>query len=275
MSDASSPPVTASPGVGGAEAMNAEEADSILADFRAWLSEARETAPVEAAPTFDVATVIQHFVALRHEINLQTKASRGQLEQTGQALDLLKRSLDALQDQPTEDEALRPLLKTLIEAHDALALARREVQRLLDQPPPTALAGTPPPALKIWIPYWARWFGFTELLEKQLAPLRAWHAAQSQTPENDASFSRHRQILNALLTGYRMSMDRIERALQQHGLETVSCVGAPFDPETMEVAEVVREEGRTGTIVLDEVRRGYRWRGRLFRCAQVRVARPE
>jgi molecular chaperone GrpE len=250
--------------------VNAEAVEAILADFRAWLHEAHETAPAEAAPTFDVATVLQHFIALRQEINLQTKASRGQLEQTGQALALLKQSLDALQDQPDQDEALRPLLKTLIDAHDALSLARREVQRLLDQPPPTTSTGTPPLAVKIWVPYWARWLGLSELIEKQIAPLHAWHAAQSAEPAPP----RHRQILDALLAGYQMSMQRIERALEQNGLEAISCTGAPFDPETMEVAEVVRAEGRAGTIVLDEIRRGYLWRGRLFRCAQVRVARP-
>ena len=41
----------------------------------------------------------------------------------------------------------------------------------------------------------------------------------------------------------------------------------------MEVAEVVKQEGRTGTEVLEEVRRGYLWRGKLFRFAHVRVAR--
>jgi molecular chaperone GrpE len=274
MSDATSPLVAASPGVGGAEAVSAEAVEAVLADFRAWLHEARETPPAEVAPTFDVATVVQHFIALRQEVNLQTKASRGQLEQTSQALALLKQSLDALQDQPAHDETLRPLLKTLIDAHDALALARREVQRLLDQPPQSAqLAGTPPPKLKIWIPYWARWLGLAELIEKQLAPVYAWHAAQRQGTGSDAS-PRHQQILDALLAGYQMSLQRIERALDQNELEPISCVGEPFDPETMEVAEVVREEGRASTIVLDEIRRGYLWRGRLFRCAQVRVARP-
>jgi molecular chaperone GrpE (heat shock protein) len=42
----------------------------------------------------------------------------------------------------------------------------------------------------------------------------------------------------------------------------------------MEVAEVVREEGRASTEVIQEIRRGYLWRGRLFRYAQVRVAKP-
>jgi molecular chaperone GrpE len=71
-----------------------------------------------------------------------------------------------------------------------------------------------------------------------------------------------------------MSLQRIDRAIAQQGLEVIACVGEPFDPETMEVAEVVREEGRTSTEVLQEIRRGYRWRGRLFRYAQVRVAKP-
>ncbi len=66
----------------------------------------------------------------------------------------------------------------------------------------------------------------------------------------------------------------MQRALDQHGLERIACVGAPFDPESMEVAEVVRDPERGATEVIDEVRPGYRWRGRLLRYAQVRVARP-
>jgi molecular chaperone GrpE len=42
----------------------------------------------------------------------------------------------------------------------------------------------------------------------------------------------------------------------------------------MEVVEVITESGRTTTEVIEEVRRGYLWRGAVFRFAQVRVARP-
>ena len=66
----------------------------------------------------------------------------------------------------------------------------------------------------------------------------------------------------------------MERALQQSDLETIPTLGMPFDPETMEVLEVAHEGGRTTTEVIEEVRRGYLWHGRLFRFAQVRVARP-
>ena len=254
--------------------MSPDAAEALLADFRAWLEEAREAPPAEPAPGFDVATVVQHFIALRQEVNLQTKASRGQIEQTGQALAMLQKSLDALERQDRGDEEadnlLKPVLKTLIDVYDALALARREVQRLLDRPIELAPSADAPPAIKIWVPYWARWLGLAELIEKQLAPIHAWRAAQTGAPDN----ARHRQILDALLAGYQMSLDRIDRALEQHGLEPIACAGEPFDPETMEVAEVVREPGRTSTIVLDELRRGYLWRDRLFRYAQVRVARP-
>ncbi|MBI1917737.1 MAG: nucleotide exchange factor GrpE, partial [Planctomycetes bacterium] len=46
-----------------------------------------------------------------------------------------------------------------------------------------------------------------------------------------------------------------------------------FDPERMEVLEAVANTGRPPAEVIEEVRRGYLWRGRVFRFAQVRVAR--
>ena len=81
-------------------------------------------------------------------------------------------------------------------------------------------------------------------------------------------------MLASVLTGYTMSLQRLERALAQQGLEPMQCLGQPFDPETMEVVEVVTQPGRFGIEVIDEVRRGYLRRGRVFRFAQVRVAKP-
>jgi molecular chaperone GrpE len=83
-----------------------------------------------------------------------------------------------------------------------------------------------------------------------------------------------RHLLDSVLTGYAMSVRRVERALQDYGLEAIPCVGEPFDPELMEVVEVVTDPARAAAEVIAEVRRGYLWRGRVFRYAQVRVARP-
>jgi molecular chaperone GrpE len=104
--------------------------------------------------------------------------------------------------------------------------------------------------------------------QQQLQAVGARHAQTRQAAE------RTRQFVTSLITGYTMSLQRVERALQQHGLETIPTVGEPFDPEIMEVLEVVHEASRTTTEVIDEVRRGYFWRGQVFRFAQVRVARP-
>jgi molecular chaperone GrpE len=109
--------------------------------------------------------------------------------------------------------------------------------------------------------------GLQARVENAMSPLRQW-----RPPADDAD--RSRQQVDALLVGYEMGLQRLERALEQNGLERIACMGELFNPETMEAAEVVRDPDRTGTEVIDELRPGYRWRGRLLRYAQVRVARP-
>jgi molecular chaperone GrpE len=256
--------------------MTPDAIETLLDDFRAWLEEAIEAPPIEEAPGLELATIVQHFTALRQEVNLQTKASRAQLEQNAQAQELLQQALESLQNQPGDEDAqaelLRPLLKTLIDAHDSLSLARREVQRLLDKAPlDAALPPMTAARIDLRLPHWTRWLGLDRTINKQLAKHQRRAAAAIVVPDPAPRF---RQMLEALLVGYDMSLQRIERALQQHGLESIPCIGEVFDPETMEVAEVVREEGRSSAAVIDVLRPGYRWRGRLFRCAQVRVAKP-
>ena len=66
---------------------------------------------------------------------------------------------------------------------------------------------------------------------------------------------------------------RVERLLPTLELEPLSCIGSSFDPELMEVVEVVGDTDQPAGTVVEEVRPGYLWRGRLFRFAQVKVAR--
>src|SRR5262249_22198928 len=96
---------------------------------------------------------------------------------------------------------------------------------------------------------------------------------REQTRQVAASAERIRLTLTALLTGYTMSLQRLDRALQQHGLEPIQAVGATFDPEQMEVLEAVTGTDRPSGEVLEVVRRGYLYNDRVFRFAQVRVAR--
>src|ERR1019366_5616500 len=206
MSDESPSVVPASPVEHAPQAMNPDAIESILADFRAWLQHAKDAPAVEEAPALDVATVVQQFTALRPEVSLQTKASRAQLEQNTQALAMLQQANEALQrqssDTSAQDELLRPLLKTLIDAHDSLSLAQREVQRLLAKlPSPVAAAPNCAPAIiELRLPYWMRWFGLDRSINKQLAR----HAARARTRSManavpDDPGQRFREMLDALL----------------------------------------------------------------------------
>src|SRR5215813_13018876 len=82
---------------GATPAVTPDEIEAILADFRDWLREAAP--PFEAPPgaePVDLHTLVAHFTALRHEVNLQTRAVRQQQEQNAETL----RQLEAAVQQP-------------------------------------------------------------------------------------------------------------------------------------------------------------------------------
>jgi len=269
--------------------LNEQAIESLLADFRTWLEQAAHAdlpEPDDAPQPVDLATLLGQFVALRHEVNLQTRSSRAMQEQNTETLRQLTEALELLQNQPEpnpeaegreQSERLRPLLKTLVDVHDALALARREVLRAQENLLPllgqfAALAQPIPPPKEPFGSTWLRWLGVGKSI---LSHRDAFQRAQQERARQVAQAAeRARQFITSLVTGYTMSLQRLERTLDQHGLEAILAVGLPFDPETMEVVEVVHEPGRAASEVTDEVCRGYRWQGRVFRCAQVRVARP-
>jgi molecular chaperone GrpE len=270
--------------------MNEQAIEAVLADFRTWLMQvanAELPQPAEEAPeSVDLATLLGQFVALRHEVNLQTRSSRAQQEQNSETLRQLSQALELLQNPPKTDadaekreraEWLRPLLKTLVDVHDALALAHREVLRAQEKLVPVleqfVSATQPVPLPKETIaPIWLRWLGAGKAYARAR---RTFQKTQEERARQAAEVAqRLRQFVTTLVTGYTMSLQRLERTLEQHGLEAIPAAGRPFDPELMEVVEVVHEPGRNTSEVTDEVRRGYRWHGKVFRCAQVRVARP-
>lgn len=267
MPEPAPPGVAGDPAVAGAQAdLTAGALEPALADFRRWFQDAvaadGEAPPAEPAPAaVDLATLLGHYVALRQEVNLQTRAVRAQQEQTADVLRQLS--------QAGQEDKLRPALMTLVELYDALALASRETRRteesllpLLDGMAEDDEEEAPPPAR----PFWARWLQpSSEAADRPVPGGRSREAREAA--------GRVRAALSALVTGYTMSLDRLERALRKHGLEPLEAAGRPFDPERMEVLEAVAGSGRPAGEVLEVVRRGYLYNGRLFRAAQVRVAR--
>ena len=127
-----------------------------------------------------------------------------------------------------------------------------------------------------WI---ARLFGARPVaIGIDLQALTDWHAEISKTLESRrestiAICTQTRDALESLISGYKMSMNRIDRALEKFELEPMACIGESFDPELMEAVEVVADDLESSGTVLEDVRRGYTRRGSIFRFAQVKVAR--
>src|SRR5688572_24969382 len=97
MSEPAPPAGAESPAVHDSQALTPEAIESVLADFRAWLQQAATAGPAPPAPEGpDLHALLGQFVALRHEVNLQTRATRAQQEQNAEALRQLGQALDVL-----------------------------------------------------------------------------------------------------------------------------------------------------------------------------------
>ncbi|MFM8969219.1 MAG: nucleotide exchange factor GrpE [Actinomycetota bacterium] len=61
-------------------------------------------------------------------------------------------------------------------------------------------------------------------------------------------------------------------SLQKQGLEALDLADKPFDPATAEaVVHEPGDEGQTSPVVVEVLRTGYRWKGRVVRAAMVKV----
>lgn len=233
----------------------------MLDDFRRWLSElpqgASEPNDDDDSEIINLSAIVAQLTALKHEIHLQTRSTRAVLDQNAELID----QLSALEAEPEEAEdededpytPIRPLLKTLVETADALALAVRQVESAQEKLKQLAVEPATEPTKRP---------GFlARLLGVQPPPARPALPGQLLP------------IIQGIADGYALSLRKIERTLSEHGLEPIPTVGQPFDPEIMEAIEL--EEGgelASGTVTT-EVRRGYWLQDRPFRFAQVKVAR--
>lgn len=242
--------------------MSDAEIDAILSDFRDWLKRIPSVPPpTPPHEKVDLSTVVRGFTALRQEVNLQTRAVRTQSEQAAKMLD----SLSSLNGEPAAEQPFdpRPLFKAILDARDSLALALGHVSKSRG-----AIATNSRPEVTLSLPGWTHWLGLDAAIRQAMQPLEDWSKSAA------AALAHVTPAVESLFTGYSMSLQRLDRAIEQCGLRRIECVGKPFDSETMEVVEVVADATRSTSEVLEEVRPGYWLNGTVFRFAQVRVAKP-
>jgi molecular chaperone GrpE len=70
----------------------------------------------------------------------------------------------------------------------------------------------------------------------------------------------------------KLTIGRILEVLQQNGIDKILVENVKYNPETMEVIELVPGEKDT---VIEEVRPGFMIHGKLIRPAQVKVGNGE
>jgi len=258
------------------------EIESILADFRAWLQDAPKSSALnDATDEIDLYTLVAQFTALRHEVNLQTRTARAQLELNTQALEqlrLLKREEPGCTEPELSSESdARPFIQSLIEAADVQLLAVRElgrvvetVSRILQGLEQISSMPSPEPLNFGWF---ARLCGASKIVRYQHDLASYLEECRTTSQGNVSLLETILKPMEASLAGLKMGLQRLDRALERHGVAAIPSSGRQFDPEQMEVLEAVADSGRSPGEVIEELRRGYLWNGRVFRYAQVRVAR--
>lgn len=76
----------------------------------------------------------------------------------------------------------------------------------------------------------------------------------------------------AVLSGVKMVFKKLCEILEGEGLRRIEAIGKVFNPELHEAVLRVEVEGQEDGVIIDEVRRGYMFKGRVIRPSIVKVA---
>lgn len=71
--------------------------------------------------------------------------------------------------------------------------------------------------------------------------------------------------------GLTLVKEQFQKTLKEVGLEELDVLGKEFDPYTVEVVDMV--EGENDNVVVEVLRKGYQFNGKILRVAQVKVTK--
>jgi len=74
-----------------------------------------------------------------------------------------------------------------------------------------------------------------------------------------------------LLEGVKMVQKNLNSALEGEGLQRINAVGQQFDPSAHEAVDKVEGTANTTDIVVEEMRKGYTFKGKVLRPSAVKV----
>jgi molecular chaperone GrpE len=86
---------------------------------------------------------------------------------------------------------------------------------------------------------------------------------------------REQQLFASIAEGQRMTLQRLERLMEDQGIKTIVTLGEQLDPHLMRAVATDHQPNLADGIVVAELRRGFLQNGELLRPAEVRVNRIE
>jgi molecular chaperone GrpE len=113
------------------------------------------------------------------------------------------------------------------------------------------------------------WFQYScmGLMEKILPVLDNFDLAMD-------SLEQQTEEVKKIFSGISMIVKQLKEILQNEGLEPIQAVGEDFDPLFHEaVMQLPAEEGMKDNQIVEEMRKGYRFKEKVLRASMVKVAK--
>ena len=266
--------------------------------------------PDDLSP-FDPYRMVGEWIALRHEVKQQGKHLQSSQMMLQKALETARRDREQLQtlsaesqqtmadryekdlaaQQTQAEKEQERLLQDLLAVLDALDRACEHWQTIQDEASSQGMPATASPAADSaaaaaqvlqpeplsWPANWLRpvwiWLG---LFPAQSQPLHDQTAATQTAATQMAVADRQRETAAEILQSGQEGLTLIRRilleVLQQRKVVPIEAQAQPFDASFMYAVGRQESEDVPENTVLQEVVRGYRWRDRILREAQVIVA---
>ena len=79
------------------------------------------------------------------------------------------------------------------------------------------------------------------------------------------------QDFSSLIQGIKMVYDHFKQLLKKKGLEEISAQGEEFDPNLHEAIMRIESDEHPDNVVVEEMRKGYKFKDRVLRPAMVKV----
>ena len=209
--------------------------DDLLERFRHWLdsgsrrgSDAAEPAKTGLATgesrQFGLIDLVAEFTALRQELKLQTKSTRGLQEQTESLLPPLQQAIEHFRSvAPREEQAAwtagKPLAEGLATLDEALERARGELEKARERSSTSRsseLEGDLEQLFK-----GQSWF--------RRRRFRSYHEQVVEVVDARRKGSTRRWF-ESLVEGFGLMQNRLRRVMQAESIERIECLGGPSIP---------------------------------------------